>query len=175
MKITMHDLATRTFTHGLESLDKLLEKAEAYAAEKNIDLINARLAPDMFTFAQQVQIVCFFARDTMGRLAGKPTLEFGTPDTSFAAMRRSIAEALDTVRSTPVEAFEGAEERDCSVEPSNANIVVKMDGLTFLRDWVLAHFYFHFVTAYDILRHNGLAIGKLDFASWAGAFIRPKG
>ena len=174
MKITMHDLATRTFANALESLDKLLEKAEPYAAEKNIDLINARLAPDMFTFAQQIQIVCFFATDTMGRLSGKPVMEFGNPDTSFAAMRTSIAKALATVRSTPIEAFAGAEERDCSVEPTGADIVVKMDGLTFLRDWVLPHFYFHFVTAYDILRHNGLAIGKLDFASWAGAYIRPK-
>lgn len=110
MKITMHDLATRTFANALESLDKLLEKAAAYAAEKDIDLINARLAPDMQRRAAQ----------------------------------------------------HGDRDQDGRVDLS-------------ARLGALAHFYFHFVTAYDILRHNGLAIGKLDFASWAGAFIRPKG
>jgi hypothetical protein len=84
-----------------------------------------------------------------------------------------ITRTLEAVRSLPEAAFDGAEERDCSLEIPG-DMVIAMDGLRFLRAWCLPHFYFHVVTAYDILRHNGVELGKRDYLSQVGAFIRPK-
>jgi hypothetical protein len=77
------------------------------------------------------------------------------------------------VRGASVAEFDGAETRDCSIELPN-DMVIEMDGVRFLRSWILPHFYFHVVTAYDILRHSGVSIGKMDYLSQAGRFIRPK-
>lgn len=175
MKISMYSMTIETFVPVLESLDKLLERAEVHAKQHQLDLINARLAPDMFTLAQQVQMACYQARNSSARLsrhAGEPSSQ---PGRTFAELRADIAASIAQIRRIPAARFEGSEALDCTVEPPNAQVVFKMDGLQFLRAWALPHFYFHVVTAYDILRHSGLDIGKKDFVSWAGAFMRPKG
>ncbi|HUO92742.1 MAG TPA: DUF1993 domain-containing protein [Rhizomicrobium sp.] len=171
MKITMYTMAVDTFVPGLESLSKLLDKGAAFAAEHKVDLLNARLAPDMFTLAQQVQVACYQATDGTSRLAGRGTTAFGEPASSFDGLKKAVAEAMAFVRAIPAAEFEGSETRDCSVTPPNAGIIIKMDGLLFLRSWLLPHFYFHLTTAYDILRHKGVTIGKIDFVSWMGPHI----
>jgi hypothetical protein len=95
------------------------------------------------------------------------------PETTFAGFQAQIARTLDFVRNAPAAAFEGAEERDCSIEIP-ADLVIEMNGLQLLRAWSLPHFYFHIVTAYDILRHHGVQIGKKDYLSQVGRLIRPK-
>jgi len=173
MKISMHTMAVDTFVPGLESLSKLLGKGAEYAKEHKIDLLNARLAPDMFTLAQQVQVACYQAADGTSRLAGRGTTTFSEAATSFDGMKNDVAKAIAFVRSIPAAEFEGSEARDCSVTPPNAGIVIKMDGLVFLRSWLLPHFYFHLTTAYDIMRHKGVTLGKIDFVSWMGPHIEP--
>ena len=173
MNISMHTMAGDTFVSGLESLAKLLDKGAAFAKEQKIDLLNARLAPDMFTLAQQVQIACYQATDGMSRLAGRGSTAFADAAASFDEMKGDIAEAIAFVRAIPPAEFEGSETRDCSVYPPNGDIVIRMDGLLFLRGWLLPHFYFHLVTAYDILRHKGVTLGKQDFVSWMGPHIEP--
>ena len=152
-----------------------IDRAEAHAAAKGYDasnLLEARLAPDMFTLAQQVQEACHAANDAISRLTGRGAAARETPETSFAGFKGQIARTIESVRATPASAFDGAEDRDCSIEISG-NLVIAMNGLQLLRSWSLPHFYFHVVTAYDILRHNGVQIGKKDYVSQVGAFIRP--
>jgi hypothetical protein len=174
MKITMHDVAAGTFAPMLESLAGVLAQGAEHAKKAKLDLVNARLAPDMFTLAQQVQQACFAALDCMSRLAGKGPAQPLDTETTFNGLERQVRDAIEVVRGVPASAFDGAEERDCSIENLGAGIVFEMNGLQLLRAWSLAHFYFHVVTAYDILRHHGVEIGKKDYAAHVGAFIRPK-
>jgi hypothetical protein len=174
MKISMHNMAVESFVPMLESLAALLDKGEAFANGKGLDLVNARLAPDMYPLAQQVQLACYNARDGAARLIGEGWASPAEPGKTMAELRAQIAVTIKDLQAMPAIAFEGAETRDCSVEPANANIRIAMNGLQFLRAWALPHFYFHVVTAYDILRHNGVVIGKQDYVSQVGAFVRPK-
>jgi uncharacterized protein len=174
MKISMYTMTVDSFVPALESLDKLLDKGAAHAREKNLDLVNARLAPDMYNLAEQVRLCCYFPRVCAARLTGREAPPMDESGKTFAEFKAAIAQAVDYVRSIPAAAFEGAEERNCDVAVPNADIVFALDGLQFLRSWTLPHFYFHLVTAYGILRHNGVAIGKQDYASWAAGYIRPK-
>lgn len=173
MKLSMHDMAVGSFVPMLESLSEILDKGARHAGSAKVDLVNARLAPDMYTLAQQVQLACHHARDGTSRLTGKGVAAMEDPETTFSGFKAQIARTLDFVRATIAADFEGAAERDCSIEIPGDR-VIEMNGLQLLRSWSLPHFYFHIVTAYDILRHNGVEIGKKDYLSQIGAFIRPK-
>ena len=130
----------------------------------------------MFTLAQQVQLSCYHATDCVARLTGKPTAAVPqAPTTTLAGMKQLIAHTVEAGVGARRQDFEGAEERDCSIHwpRSRSGGVLGMNGLQFLRAWSLPHFYFHVVTAYDILRHNGVAIGKQDYLSQVGKFMRP--
>jgi len=165
-------MAVNSFVPMLESMTQWLGKGAAHAKGKDLDLVNARLAPDMFTLAQQVQQACHYARDGVARLTGQASAIREEAETTLPGLEAQIARTLDHVRSIPAGAFDGAEERDCSIPIPN-DMIIKMDGLDFLRAWALPHFYFHVVTAYDILRHIGVALGKQDYLSQVGAFVRP--
>lgn len=174
MKISVYTMAVETFVPTLESLATVLDKGAVHAQQAGLDLVNARLAPDMYTLAQQVQLACYQAKDATARLSGAKPAAMEDAGKSFPDLKLAIARTISFINGVPVAAFEGAEERDCTVEPPNTDFVIALNGLTLLRSWSLPHFYFHVVTAYDILRHHGVAIGKRDYASWVGAFIRPK-
>ncbi len=173
MKISIHTMAVDSFGPMLESLSELLDGGAAYANDNNLDLVNARLAPDMYTLAQQVQQACHHAKNGIARLAGRPAVVMEDAQTTLAGLKAQIGRTLAIIRSAPAADFEGAEERDCSIEIPDG-MMIEMDGLRFLIAWSLPHFYFHVVTAYDILRHCGVGIGKKDFLSQVGAFIRAK-
>lgn len=170
---SLHAIAADSFVPMLQSLSQILDKVAPFAKERNLDLVSARLAPDMYTLAQQVQQACHYTQDGMARLAGRPAVAMPDAATTIPALREQIARTVDYVRAVPASAFEGAERRDCSIAGPN-DMVIEMDGPRFLKAWSLPHFYFHVVTAYDILRHAGLAIGKRDYLSQIGAFLRPK-
>ena len=172
MKISMYTMAVDSFAPMLESLSALIDKGAAHAAEHQLDLASARLAPDMFTLAQQVQLSCYHATDGVARLTGKPATAPPPAPTTLAEMKQLIAHTVEALNRSSPSDFDGAEERDCSIQ-SRLGGVLGMNGLQFLRAWSLPHFYFHVVTAYDILRHNGVAIGKLDYLSQVGKFMRP--
>ncbi len=174
MTLSMHDMAIGSFVPMLQSLSEVLDKGAEYAQSAKLDLVNARLAPDMFTLGHQVQQACHAAKDAISRLTGKGAAAMEDAETTFAGFKAQIARTIELVRSATAAAFEGAEERDCSIDIPGGNMVIEMNGVQLLRSWSLPHFYFHVVTAYDILRHNGVNIGKKDYLSQVGAFIRPK-
>ena len=174
MEISMHEMAVDSFVPMLESLLHVLAKGAEHARSAKLDLVSARLAPDMFTLAQQVQQACHAAKDGISRLTGKGGAAMESAETTFDGFQAQIGRTLDFARSTTAADFQGAEERDCSIEIPG-DLTIEMNGLQLLRAWSLPHFYFHVVTAYDILRHSGVQIGKKDYANHVGRFIRPKG
>jgi uncharacterized protein len=174
MKISVYTIAIETFVPMLASLSKVLDQGAQHASARNFDsavLVNARLAPDMFPLVKQVQIACDHAKNTAARLMGQEPPRFEDNEQTLDQLKARIAKTIDYLQSAPAAAFEGAEDRDIKLPlPNNARL--QMTGLQFLRDWALPHFYFHVVTAFDILRHNGVNIGKRDYLSHIGGAIR---
>ncbi len=177
MKVSLYGMAIKTFEPMLRSLSSILDKGAEHASAKRLDpaaLVNARLAPDMYTLAQQVQLACDHARDSAARLTGHEPTRGEHNERSLDELKALIAKTIDYLQKARADEFEGAENRKITI-PIPDNMEVEMNGAQFLRDWALPHFYFHVVTAYDILRHNGVEIGKRDYMSHVGSYIRQRG
>ena len=176
MKTSIYAFAAETFVPILRSLSGVLDKGAEHARAKKSDpdaLVNARLAPDMYTLAQQVQLACNQANDATARLSGQDAPQFENNEKTLDDLKARIAKTIEYVNSARESAFEDAENRKITIPIPENKIEFEMNGLQFLRDWALPHFYFHVVTAYDILRHNGVDIGKRDYMSGVGKYIRP--
>jgi uncharacterized protein len=176
MKNSLHAMATETFVPMLRSLSSLLDKGAEHAKANKLDpatLVNARLAPDMFPLIQQVQIACDHAKGAAARLTGREPPRFEDNEKTLDELKARIAKTIDYVQSVPASAYEGAEERDIKF-PLIENLEFEANGFQYFRDWSLPHFYFHVVTAYDILRHSGVEIGKRDYLSHVGYAIRQR-
>jgi len=177
MQNPAYEFAIQTFKPMLSTLANLLDKGAAHAAATGLDpaaLVEGRLAPDMFTLAQQVEQACAYAIGAVRSLTGAEPPAFEGADASFADLKARIAHALAFVESAPAAAFAGAEDRTVTL-PLRGGLVLEAKGYQVLRDWSLPHFYFHVVTAYDILRHAGAPIGKLDYLAHVGYAIRQAG
>jgi uncharacterized protein len=173
MDMWMHDLAIETFAPMLRTVSEILEKGAAHAAAKGFDpavLVGARLAPDMFALAEQVRQACSHAQDATQRLTGRNAPSDDGDDASIDALRSRIARTVVYLERVPASAFDGAADKTVEIPMPNGGAIV-MNGRQFLRDWALPHFYFHVVTAYAILRHNGVDIGKRDYLSRVGVYI----
>ncbi|HLG88476.1 MAG TPA: DUF1993 domain-containing protein [Alphaproteobacteria bacterium] len=176
MSVSLYSITVETFASRLGTLSQLLDKAAAHAREKNLDpatLVNARLAPDMFTLARQVQIACDQAKFAAARLTGREPPRVEDNETTIEELKARIAKTLDYLKTAPQSAFAGADERKISF-PLPGDLSVEMTGAQYAQDWIVPQFYFHMVTAYDILRHLGVQIGKIDFMAHAGYAIRPR-
>ena len=177
MKTSIYAMAIETYVPMLRSLSHVLDQGAAHASAKKsdaADLVNARLAPDMYTLAKQVQLACDQAIDSTARLSGQDAPQFENDEKTLEQLKVRIDKTLKYVESVRADAFEGAEDRKITIPIPENNIAFEMNGLQFLRDWALPHFYFHVVTAYDILRHNGVDIGKRDYLSSVGRYIRQR-
>ena len=166
MKTSIYAMAIETYVPMLRSLSHVLDKGAAHARAKKsnaADLVNARLAPDMYTLAQQVRMACDQAIDSTARLSGQDAPQFENNEKTLEELKVRIAKTLEYVERVRENAFEGAEDRKITIPIPANNIDFEMNGLQYLRDWVLPNFYFHLVTAYGILRHNGVDIGKRDY------------
>ncbi len=161
----MYAMSVEAFTPTLRALAKILDKAAQHASAKKFDpavLVNARLAPDMYPLSKQVQIACDFAKNTVGRLTGQDPPRFEDNEQTLPELKARVAKTLDYLQSVRASAFEGSEDRDVKLPiPNGGSLDFK--GLPYLKDWALPNFYFHVVTAYDILRHNGIEVGKRDY------------
>ncbi|GAM96531.1 hypothetical protein U91I_00150 [alpha proteobacterium U9-1i] len=160
----MYAAAAPTFTRMLRNLDQILEKAEAHAKAKNIDpsvFLNARLAPDMHPLTRQIQMACDSPKGAMARLAGKTPEAHADTETSFAELHARIARVIDIVNSFQPADLDGSETREITI--AIPNMELKFTGQDYLLTWVFPNFYFHVTTAYAILRHNGVELGKRDF------------
>ncbi|MES1202516.1 MAG: DUF1993 domain-containing protein [Pseudomonadota bacterium] len=173
-QVSIHAASVPMFVALMSNLNTWLEKAEAYAAEKKFDvnvLATARLAPDMLPLAGQVDIATAWAKNCMYRLAGQTPPDYAASEPTIAALKARIARALDDVQSISAKDLEGADSRIVNFN-LGPEVKMAMPGSDYLIKLALPNFYFHIVTAYDILRHNGLIVGKQDFL--AGAFEIPK-
>jgi hypothetical protein len=153
----------------LGNLKAILEKAAAHAAAKKIDesaFLNARLYPDMFPFTMQVQIASDFTRGTTARLTGTEPPAVEDKEKSFAELIARVEAAAAYVRGIPAAKFEGAAER--KIVRKIRGVERTFSGTDYLYQFSLPNFYFHLTTAYAILRHNGVEVGKTDFLGTFG-------
>jgi uncharacterized protein len=175
VKISIYAMAFETFAPMLRSLSGLLDKGAEHARAASMNpaaLVEGRLAPDMYTLAQQVQLACDQAAGTIARLADQEPPKFESELKTIDDLKARIGRTLEYVQRTPETAFAGADDREIRIPIPEMSAEFVMTGVQFLRDWGLPHFYFHVVTAYDILRHNGVEIGKRDYLSYVGGYLR---
>jgi hypothetical protein len=152
------------FVRTLGNLSAILDKAAAHAQAKKIDpavLLSARLYPDMFAFTRQIQLAGDFAKGTAARLAGLEPPKYEDTETTFDQLKARIARTIEFVQAINPGQFEGSETREISLKIRDT--VQKYSGLVYLAHVALPNFFFHSTTAYDILRHNGVELGKRDF------------
>lgn len=151
------------FKKSLTQVDHLLKSAEAYVAEKGIaesDILEARLAPDMFAFTKQVQVVCDNAKGSAARLAGVEAPKMEDAETTLAELRARVAKTLEFLETFIPEQLAGAAEQKVTLPYFKDK---HFKGSDFLTHYALPNFYFHFVTVYAILRMKGVQIGKADY------------
>jgi hypothetical protein len=164
MSLSMYQASVPVFVRMLDNLTKILDLAVQYAEEKKIDhsvLINARLAPDMYPLTRQVQIATDMAKGCAARLAGLEVPVYEDNETTFPELQARIAKTLAFIQSVSAEQIDGSEERTVILKLRGKEVSFK--GQPYLLHFVLPNFYFHITIAYAILRHNGLAIGKMDY------------
>jgi hypothetical protein len=160
----MYDASIPVFIHFLNGLAALLRKAEAHVQAKKLDpsaFLLARLFPDMFTFTKQVQLACDFAKGTSARIAGVAAPSHSDDEKSFDELHDRIRKTVEFLRSLNKEQFADAAERAVTFKAQGKDMTVK--GAQYLSNVGLPNFYFHVTTAYGLLRHNGVEIGKGDF------------
>lgn len=162
----MNELYTYTvpiFIKSLGGLRNVLVKAEAYAKEKGMseaDFLADRLYPDMFPLSQQVQIACDNAKGVAARLSGTEAPKFEDTEKTFAELIARIDKTVAFVQSIPEASFAGAAERQVVLPYFKDKYLT---GFDYAREYAIPNFFFHYVTAYGIIRKNGVAIGKTDY------------
>ncbi len=169
MPFTMHDVAVPAVLQILNSISAILGKAGSHCEEKKLDpsvLVNYRLAADMFPLSRQIQIMTDQAKGMMARLAGVEIPAYADTEATLPELQARIAKTIDFVKSFSADQIAGTEDKEITLKIAGAEI--KMPGRQYLINFVLPNFYFHASTAYDILRHAGLPVGKRDFLGAAG-------
>ena len=164
MKISMYQASAPRFAHTLRNLSTILDKAHAYAEAKKLDPAlpgGLRLIADMFPLARQVQIACDTAKGAVARLAGVEIPSYADTEQTIPELKARIARTLDFIASLPAAKIDGSEEREVVMKMRGQDI--KLQGLQYLLGHALPNFYFHVTTAYNILRSNGVEIGKRDY------------
>ena len=162
--ISMYDTSIPLLKRLLTNLSAILAKAEDYANSRKIEpeaLLNARLFPDMYPLTRQVQIASDQAKGGVARLAGVDIPKYEDNERTFADLQQRIAKTIAFLDGIKPEQLAGSESRDIKISLRNATLEFK--GQEYLLSWVHPNVYFHVTTAYNILRHNGLEIGKMDF------------
>ena len=161
----MYTASIPVFRQMLGGLDAVLSRAQAHATERKIEpaaLLQARLFPDMFPLTRQVQIACDFAKSVPARLAGVDVPAYDDTEQSFAELHERIARTLAFIDGLDASQFEGAAQREIVLRPGTPK-ERKLDGQAYLLAYGLPQFFFHVTTAYALLRHNGVEIGKKDY------------
>ena len=165
MTSPMYNHSVPVLKQMLTALKTILAQADAHVAAKSIEpdaLLQARLYPDMFPLVKQVQIAADFARGISARLAGVDVPSFESTEKSFADLDALLNQTLAFIDRVNVSQFEGSETKEIVLRPGTPK-EKKLSGQTYLANYGLPQFFFHVTTAYDILRHNGLPIGKRDY------------
>jgi len=164
MTISMYQASAPRFAAMLRNLSTLLDKAEAHCTAKKIEpsaLTTFRLYPDMFPLTRQVQIACDTAKGAVARLAGADIPKHEDSEQTFADLKARIAKTVEFIESLKAERIDGTEDKEIVLAMRSGERRFK--GMPYLLGFAYPNFYFHITTAYNILRHNGVELGKLDF------------
>jgi hypothetical protein len=165
MAISMYSASVPIIQRVLGNLSAWLDKAAAHAEARKFDplvLVNARLYPDMLPLSSQVQIACDSAKGCVARLAGVEIPRHEDTEKTIGELKARIAKTLDFVQGVPAAQLEGSEDRAISLPRRNKE-PLQLQGEFFLKHYALPNLFFHATTAYAILRHNGVEIGKADY------------
>jgi hypothetical protein len=172
MAFTIYQASVPVFQRRLTALSAIIDKAAAFAEARKIDpvtLIHFRLYPDMFPFVRQVQTATDHAKGATARLAGLEVPRFADTEASFDELKARIAKTLQFIDAVEPGAMDGAEDREVTLTIGGKERTLK--GSFYLLNHAMPNFYFHVTTAYAILRHNGVELGKNDFM---GSAPRPR-
>jgi len=164
MKISMYQASAPRFINILTNLSAILDKAQAHVEAKKIDpaaLTAYRLAPDMFPFTRQVQTASDTAKGAVARLAGVEIPKFDDTEQTFAELKARIARTIEFIKTVKPEQVDGSEDKEIVLKLGARE--VRFTGIQYLLGHAHPNFYFHITTAYNILRHNGVEIGKRDY------------
>jgi hypothetical protein len=165
MAVSLHQASVPIFERCLNAFSAIVDKAAAHAAAHKVDpsvYLATRLRPDMLDFVHQTQIFCDFAKNTTGRLGGGEVPKFEDSETTFDDIKARIKKTVDYITSVSARDVDAGANREI-VFPMGPNAKMKMKGDDYLLHYALPNFYFHLTTAYDLLRFNGVDIGKRDF------------
>jgi len=164
MNISMYNLSVPVFDRYLGNLINVLDKGAAYAAERKIEetvLTSMRIYPDMLPFYKQIQIACDFAKGAPARLAGVDNPKYDDTEKTFAELKARCQKVRDFLATLKAEQFEGSEKKIITIPI--AGTPHEFVGLPYLSGFAFPNFYFHATTAYNLLRHAGVPVGKRDF------------
>jgi hypothetical protein len=164
MSLSLQTMSVPIFVKTLGNLAAILDKAAAHAEARKIDpavLLNARLYPDMFPLIRQVQLASDFAKGSSARLAGQEPPKYEDMEKTIPELKARIARTIEYLQALDAAKFAGAETREITLKIRDTE--QKYAGLSYLSHVALPNFFFHATTAYDILRHNGVELGKRDF------------
>lgn len=160
----MYQASVPVFLRSLTALGGLLDKASAHCEARKVDpavLLACRLYPDMFPLIRQVLIAADFAKGTPARLAGVEVPKWPDEEKTFADLQARLAKTADYIQSLPRTSIDGSEDREITIPIGGQPTTFK--GQPYLLHFALPNFYFHMATAYALLRHNGVEVGKRDF------------
>lgn len=164
MTVSMYQASVPSFVRTLGNLSAILDKAQAHADAKKLDpaaLTSYRLFPDMLPMTKQVQIACDTAKGVVARLAGVEIPAYDDNEQSLAELKARIAKTIAFIQTVTPAQIDGSEDKEIVIKRGDKETRYK--GMQFLLGHALPNFYFHVTTAYNILRHNGIEIGKRDY------------
>lgn len=162
--LSMYDATIPALMRNLSNLANIIKIGEAHANAKKIEhaiFLNARLFPDMYSLTRQVQIATDMSKGAAARLAGLEVPKYEDNETTFAELQARIAKTIAFNEMVKPEQMEGSESREVTITVRKVDL--KFTGQDYLLKWVNPNVYFHVTTAYNILRHNGVELGKPDF------------
>jgi uncharacterized protein len=162
--MSIYDNTIPVLVHNMQALSNILTKAEAHCAARKIDpavMLGMRLAPDMFNFTRQVQLVTDFAKGCGARLTGATPPSYADDESSFDGLRARLSKCVAYLEGLDRAQFTEAATRNVTVKAAGRELT--MPGSVYVNSFVLPNVYFHMTTAYNILRHNGVELGKSDF------------
>ena len=165
MTISMYSMSIPVFTHTLGSLAHFLDKATALVEAKKLDpdaLLTYRLAPDMLPLTRQVQIACDSAKNGVARITGVEAPKFDDKEASFEELKQRVQKTIEFLNAVTQDKFAGSETKEITF-PVGREMTKTMAGEAYLKHWAIPNLFFHVTTAYAILRHNGVELGKADF------------
>ena len=164
MSLSMYESSIPVFVRNLNNLSAILKKGADHAKEREIDesvFVAARLYPDMFPLSRQVQIACDVVKGAAARLSGIEAPKYEDNETSYEELYTRISNTVNFLDSLPEDKINGTEEKQIKMQAGPFEL--EFTGKDYVLTWAVPNLYFHVVTSYNILRHNGVDVGKMDF------------